>query len=267
MKEGGLLQKEAFEKTALFSVIKDAVMTNFPAATENINTADTGHYQLKTFSNGKSSEKTFIVTVLDAPDADLGKGKIISAMEGESVTLDPDVIKNTSNVMMWYFNDTLIAVMTGDQSKICTDDQCRERFRDRLKLDHQTGSLIITNTRTTDSGLYKLQINSSIPQHSVSITSLKRFILTVIDSGLSSAAVAGICVCAVLLFVLTSAAGVIYYHKRHQAGENDPPAQSSDQSGRLEDLSPNLSDPMLMDSANETSPDGNETEAAIETSH
>ncbi|KAL1258019.1 hypothetical protein QQF64_011263 [Cirrhinus molitorella] len=34
MKEGDLLQKEAFEKTALFSVIRDAVMTNFPAATE-----------------------------------------------------------------------------------------------------------------------------------------------------------------------------------------------------------------------------------------
>ncbi|KAL1255207.1 hypothetical protein QQF64_013268 [Cirrhinus molitorella] len=34
MKEGGLLQKEAFEKTALFLVIKDVVMTNFPAATE-----------------------------------------------------------------------------------------------------------------------------------------------------------------------------------------------------------------------------------------
>ncbi|KAL1270653.1 hypothetical protein QQF64_029669 [Cirrhinus molitorella] len=34
MKEGGLLQKEAFEKTALFSVIRDAVMTNFPAARE-----------------------------------------------------------------------------------------------------------------------------------------------------------------------------------------------------------------------------------------
>uniref|UniRef100_A0A8C2GXK8 Ig-like domain-containing protein n=1 Tax=Cyprinus carpio TaxID=7962 RepID=A0A8C2GXK8_CYPCA len=43
------------------------------------------------------------------------------------------------------------------------------RFRDRLKLDHQTGSLIITNTRTEHTGLYQLQTNS------VS----KRFTLTV----------------------------------------------------------------------------------------
>lgn len=34
MKGGGPLLKEAFQKTAVFSVIRDAVMTNFPAATE-----------------------------------------------------------------------------------------------------------------------------------------------------------------------------------------------------------------------------------------
>ncbi len=78
-----------------------------------------------------------------------------SVKEGESVTLDPGVTKKTNDLMTWYFNDTII------QSKICTDDQCKERFRGRLKLDHQTGSLSITNTRTTDSGVYKLQIISS----------------------------------------------------------------------------------------------------------
>ncbi|XP_050951080.1 uncharacterized protein LOC127153852 isoform X2 [Labeo rohita] len=148
----------------------------------NINTADTGLYQLKIFSSNSSiSEKTFSIMVLDAPDAELGKGKTISAMEGEYVTLDPDVIRNPNDVMTWYFNDTFIAEITGDQSKICTEDQCRERFRDRLKLDHQTGSLIITNTRTTDSGDYKVLIISRIVQHSISITSLKIFIVTVIE--------------------------------------------------------------------------------------
>ncbi len=97
--------------------------------------------------------------------------------EGESVTLASGVTENPNDVMMWYFNDTRIAEITGDQSKICTDDQCKDRFRDRLKLDHQTGSLTITNIRTTDSGLYKLQI--IISDSRFSITREKRFSVTV----------------------------------------------------------------------------------------
>ncbi|KTF72619.1 hypothetical protein cypCar_00045274 [Cyprinus carpio] len=218
---------------------------------KNIQTADTGVYQLKIFSRSSIREKTFSVTV-DVPD----KVKTISVKEGESVTFDPGVIKTANYVMRWYFNDSLITEITGDQSKICTDDECKERFRDRLKLNNQTGSLTITDIRTTDSGDYKVLIISHILQNSVSITSLKTFIFTVIDSGLSSAAVAGICVgvAVVLLFVAAAAAGVIYYHKRLQAGQNN--------GSYLKDSSPNLSDPMLMDNANETSPDEDETEAA-----
>ncbi|XP_016377118.1 uncharacterized protein LOC107715476 [Sinocyclocheilus rhinocerous] len=84
----------------------------------------------------------------------------LSVMEGDSVTLYTGLIKSQQERMKWYFHVDRIAEITGDQSKICTDDQCKERFRDRLKLDHQTGSLTITNTRITDSGLYKLLINS-----------------------------------------------------------------------------------------------------------
>ncbi len=49
------------------------------------------------------------------------------------------------------------------------DDVLDERFRDRLKLDHQTGSLIITNTRTEHTGLYKLQINSVSKSFSLTV--------------------------------------------------------------------------------------------------
>ncbi|XDV24075.1 hypothetical protein PO909_028352, partial [Leuciscus waleckii] len=78
-------------------------------------------------------------------------------MEGDSVTLNSGVQTNQQDRVRWYYNDIRIAQITGDQSKICTDVQCNERFRDRLKLDHQTGSLIITNIRNTDDGVYQLK--------------------------------------------------------------------------------------------------------------
>uniref|UniRef100_A0A671M368 Immunoglobulin domain-containing protein n=1 Tax=Sinocyclocheilus anshuiensis TaxID=1608454 RepID=A0A671M368_9TELE len=79
----------------------------------------------------------------------------VSVKEGDPVTLHTDVKINHRDIMMWYFNTIRIAYINGVQ-KICTDKQCPERFRDGLKLDNQTGSLTITNTRTTDSGEYKL---------------------------------------------------------------------------------------------------------------
>jgi len=100
----------------------------------------------------------------------------VSVMEGDSVTLNTGVeIKHED--IKWYFNDICIAQKnSGDQnkSKICTDDQYEdtERFRDRLKLDHQTGSLTITHTTNTDSGVYKLLIISSSDSE-------KTFIITV----------------------------------------------------------------------------------------
>ncbi|KAK9967246.1 hypothetical protein ABG768_001654 [Culter alburnus] len=141
----------------------------------NIIDTDSGGYKLKIIFSSSDSEKIFSVSVSGVSAAERDEVKTVE--EGESVTLDPGVIKSPNDEMTWYFNDILITEITGDQSKICTDVQCDERFRDRLKLDHQTGSLTIMNTRNTDSGEYKLKI--IINNSSFSITRLKRFSVTV----------------------------------------------------------------------------------------
>ncbi|XDV23793.1 hypothetical protein PO909_028202, partial [Leuciscus waleckii] len=143
----------------------------------NITNTHSGLYELKIISSSDSGD-VFNVTVYGVSAAERDEVKRKSVNEGESFTFDPGVIKNTSDVMTWYFKDIRIAEITGDQSKICTDVQCKERFRDRLKLDHQTGSLTITNTRNTDSGEYKLLIN--INNSRFSITRVKRFSVSVI---------------------------------------------------------------------------------------
>uniref|UniRef100_A0A672N1V5 Immunoglobulin domain-containing protein n=1 Tax=Sinocyclocheilus grahami TaxID=75366 RepID=A0A672N1V5_SINGR len=124
----------------------------------NITITDSGLYKLQ-INSSPSSEKIFNVTVHEKSHFN----RTVPVKERETVTLCTGVV-NPDDLMMWWFNDILIAEINGHPTKICTDVQCKdsdERFRDRLKLDNQTGSLTITNTRTTDTGLYKLEINSS----------------------------------------------------------------------------------------------------------
>ncbi|KAK2906675.1 hypothetical protein Q8A67_005660 [Cirrhinus molitorella] len=182
-------------------------------------TTDSGVYQLKIFSSNSISEKTFSVSVNGVSAAEREKMKRKSVKEGESVTLDPGVIKQANHVMTWYFNDTLIAEITGDPNKTCTDLHCHERFRDRLKLDHQTGSLTIRNIRITDSGVYELKISSSsssrLHRRRRSINRVKSFDVTVINSGLSLGIVAGLSAIFLLLVAAAVAVGVIFYRRRN----------------------------------------------------
>uniref|UniRef100_A0A8C1ZPK6 Immunoglobulin domain-containing protein n=1 Tax=Cyprinus carpio TaxID=7962 RepID=A0A8C1ZPK6_CYPCA len=80
--------------------------------------------------------------------------------EGEDVTLDTGVSElQRDDQILWSFKseDTIIAKRDGDTNQVLNDGG---RFRDRLQMDDQTGSLTITNTKTTDSGVYHLQISS-----------------------------------------------------------------------------------------------------------
>ncbi|KAI2645464.1 CD48 antigen [Labeo rohita] len=73
----------------------------------------------------------------------------VSVKVGDSIILNTDLThKQLEEEVEWRFGGTRIAKAAGD---IPTYDN--ERFRDRLKLD-KNGSLTITDTRTTDSGVY-----------------------------------------------------------------------------------------------------------------
>ncbi|XDV24142.1 hypothetical protein PO909_028398, partial [Leuciscus waleckii] len=86
-------------------------------------------------------------------------------MEGDSVTLSTDDTKiREDDDIMWKFGaeNSLIAKISVEKQIFSTfDDVPDGRFRDRLKLDHQTGSLTITNTTTEHAGDYKLQISGA----------------------------------------------------------------------------------------------------------
>jgi len=97
--------------------------------------------------------------VFAGPDA----VKSVSVMEGDSVSLNTDTEMMDDDLVLWRFGDgnTLIAqinVLAG--SMTVYEDVLDGRFKDRLKLDHQNGSLTITHTTTEHTGVYQLQTNS-----------------------------------------------------------------------------------------------------------
>ncbi len=101
---------------------------------------------------------------VSSPVVPAGDMKSVSVMEGDSVTLNTDVTEiQTDEVIQWKFehHHSPVAEINRKTGTISVYDGPDERFRDRLKLDHQTGSLTITNTRTTDSGLYEAEISRS----------------------------------------------------------------------------------------------------------
>ncbi|TRZ03719.1 hypothetical protein DNTS_015968, partial [Danionella cerebrum] len=75
-------------------------------------------------------------------------------MEGDSVTLLTDVnIKEKNTGIFWMFENNSIAGTNTEQNVAGV-----LRDKDRVKIDDRTGSLTITNTRTTDSGIFTVKI-------------------------------------------------------------------------------------------------------------
>uniref|UniRef100_A0A9J8CMK7 Ig-like domain-containing protein n=1 Tax=Cyprinus carpio carpio TaxID=630221 RepID=A0A9J8CMK7_CYPCA len=111
-------------------------------------------------------------------------------MEGESVTLNIDVntveTDETDDQIQWRFRHNFLIALMYRQSgeKTVYNDTLDGRFRGRLKLD-QTGSLTITDTRTTDSGLYTVKISNNI-LYTFNLTVYARLSVPVISRNCSS---------------------------------------------------------------------------------
>uniref|UniRef100_A0A671LAR5 Ig-like domain-containing protein n=2 Tax=Sinocyclocheilus anshuiensis TaxID=1608454 RepID=A0A671LAR5_9TELE len=80
----------------------------------------------------------------------------VSVMEGDSVTFYSDPTKlQVDDVIQWRFeNENLCIAKISDEKTITCDD---ERFRERFKLDRQTGTLKIRNSSTKDTGHYEFR--------------------------------------------------------------------------------------------------------------
>ncbi|KAK9967213.1 hypothetical protein ABG768_001621 [Culter alburnus] len=113
---------------------------------------------------------TLFVFLVDGVVGDTSGISLVSVMEGDSVTLNTGVTKQQRDKMLWYFNDTLIALINGEASKSCLYDGEGGIFRDRLQVDYETGSLTITNISPEHAGRYEanfIQSKSSGTSHSL----------------------------------------------------------------------------------------------------
>ncbi|KTG06367.1 hypothetical protein cypCar_00036800, partial [Cyprinus carpio] len=110
------------------------------------------------------SKTTFlclVLLVMDGVFGDTDVMKSVSVTEGDSVTLNTAVTEvQRDDQILWMFGpkETRIAEI---YKHVIDMFSSNETFGNRLQLNSSTGSLIIRNLRSTDSGLYKLQIRSN----------------------------------------------------------------------------------------------------------
>ncbi|XP_050951464.1 uncharacterized protein LOC127154103 isoform X1 [Labeo rohita] len=163
----------------------------------NIRIKHSGEYNVESTSSAGTISKTFKVIVKDSPlksIEDKDEIKVLSAMKGNSKTLNTETKQKKHDLILWRFGaeGSLIAKGDTEDNRTSYYDGDDGRFRGKLELDSKTGSLTITDLETQHAGDFRLKI---ISDRSIL---LKRFIVTVSDvsdPGVSPGAVAGIVIC------------------------------------------------------------------------
>uniref|UniRef100_A0A8C0Y919 Ig-like domain-containing protein n=1 Tax=Cyprinus carpio carpio TaxID=630221 RepID=A0A8C0Y919_CYPCA len=92
-------------------------------------------------------------------------GEIKTAVEGDSVTLQTEIQRDEELFWMFGPQEVLIAQVKKEDGVFKVHDGADGRFKDRLVLNYNTGSLTIKNIRPEHAGPYKLEIISDTASH------------------------------------------------------------------------------------------------------
>ncbi|XP_057182199.1 uncharacterized protein LOC130549065 [Triplophysa rosa] len=134
----------------------------------------------------------FLSLVFHGVGLDTDVVKSVSGMEGDPVTLHTNVTElKTDDEIEWRFGvyGPLIARIkrSVDINPLYDDNDETEIFRDRLKMNNETGDLTITHITSQHSGLYSLKIkrDNQNKYHVISVAVYTRLPVPVISRHLS----------------------------------------------------------------------------------
>lgn len=170
---------------------------------KNIRTEQAGVYYVDVIRSGHTAHKSYNVTIIDVTWSEILK------KEGDSVLLHTGAKIQGNDLILWKFGDVVLAEIYRAEKRFATYDGPDERFKNRLKLDEQTGDLTIMEIDTTDSGFYELMIKSNIS------TIHKKFTVSVSVDGVSLKVVVWIAV--PLLLLLVVAVAMVFHYRRKNA--------------------------------------------------
>ncbi|CAM4286448.1 unnamed protein product [Leuciscus chuanchicus] len=181
----------------------------------NVRIKHSGEYIVESISSVGTKSKTFRVIVKESPLKSVEDNEEIKALlatKGNSETLHTDTELQKRDLILWRFGaeGSLIAKGDTEDDHASHYDGDDGRFRNRLKMDINTGSLTISDLETEHAGEFRLKIISDRR------ILFKRFTVTVSVPGLPPGVVAGICV-VLMLAAVAAAAGVGIYCRRRDS--------------------------------------------------